>query len=236
MLDTTTWNGAQYQVDWEQLAPGIVVYHNALPQDMNIINRVESGLAKPGTRFEWKAAGLNFGHTDESHRKCRDFKIKEGILGPVDEYSEDFYNLNTEIINRLKICLSHYNPRNYLSTIEYFECINIVRYGSGEYFKTHTDDGEPYRCTVSCVGYPNDNYAGGELYFPAFNVKYKPKAGDFVLCPSAYIYAHSSEPVTDDGIKYSLVIMTDRNEFAHRNDSPAYHPKEYREQYGVPNR
>lgn len=236
MLDTTVWNGKEYQVDWEELAPGIVVYHNALPQEMRIIDRVEGGLAKPGTRFSWQAAGLNFGHTDEAHRKCRDFKIKEGILGPVDEYSEDLYNLNTEIIDSLKVCLSHYNPRHYLSGINYFECINIVRYGAGEYFKIHTDDGDPYRCTVSCVGYPNDNYAGGELAFPKFNVKYKPKAGDFVLSPSAYVYAHSSEPVTDDGIKYSLVIMTDRNEFAHRNDSPTYHPKEYREQYGVPNR
>jgi predicted 2-oxoglutarate/Fe(II)-dependent dioxygenase YbiX len=129
--------------------------------------------------------------------------------------------------------MSHYNPLNYLGAINYFECINIVRYGAGEFFKIHTDDGEPYRCTVSCVGYPNDNYEGGELYFPKFNVKYKPKAGDFVLSPSAYVYAHSSEPVTDDGIKYSLVLMTDRNSFAHRNDSPIYHPEDVRQQHNV---
>jgi hypothetical protein len=129
--------------------------------------------------------------------------------------------------------MAHYTSQNYLNGISYYECINVVRYGKGEYFKAHTDDSDSYRCTVSCVGYPNDNYEGGELAFPEFGIKYKPKAGDFVLAPSSYIYVHSSEPVTDDGVKYSLVIMSDRNEFAHREASPVYHPQELRDQHGV---
>lgn len=234
MKDTTVYNGAEYEVDYEVLAPGIYVYHNALPKEMNIIERTNATLAMPGTRFAWKQAELNFGHEDLTHRKCMDFKIKDdATLDPVDEYSEDMRNMYREIIDKLKLCISHYAPKNYLAGINYFECINIVRYGSGEFFKIHTDDGEPYRCTLSAVGYPNDNYEGGELYFPLFNVKYKPTAGDFVINPSAFTYAHSSEPVTDDGIKYSLVIMTDRNEFAHRKDSPTYYPVEYRAANGV---
>lgn len=235
MITKTVWGNKEWEVDFEELAPGIYVYHNAIPKEWDVINRIESGLTKPGTRFKWNQAGLNFGHTDEAHRKCQDFKIKDdGTLEPRDEYSEDFYAMYKQLVDSVKVCMSHYNPLNYLGSINYFECINIVRYGAGEYFKVHTDDGEPYRCTLSCVGYPNDNYEGGELAFPKFGVKYKPKAGDFILSPSAYVYAHSSEPVTDDGIKYSFVLMTDRNEFAHRKDSPVYHPKEYREQFGVP--
>jgi hypothetical protein len=234
MKDTTVYNGMEHEIDYEILAPGIHVYHNVLPKEMNIIERTNSALAIPGTRFKWKQAELNFGHEDLTHRKCMDFKIKDdATLGPVDQYSEDMHKMYKEIIDRLRLCISHYAPKNYLSGINYFECINIVRYGAGEFFKVHTDDGEPYRCTLSAVGYPNDDYAGGELYFPLFGVKYKPKAGDFVINPSAYSYAHSSEPVTDDGIKYSLVIMTDRNEFAHRNDSPTYYPVEYRSANGV---
>ena len=233
MKDSVYFNEQEHQVEYEVLAPGIWVYHNALPEDMKIVDRVESSLAKPGTRFGWKQAGLNYGHEDLEHRRCRDFKIKEDILGQVDEYSEDLYKLHKEIIDSLKVCIAHYAPRHYLNAINYFECINIVRYGSGEYFKIHTDDGDPYRCTLSAVGYPNDTYLGGELAFPLFDVKYKPKAGDFVLAPSAYVYAHSSEPVADDGIKYSLVIMTDRNEFAHRADSPTYHPVDLRQQHGL---
>ena len=233
MKENVFYNNQNHEVDFEVLAPGIYVYHNALPESMDIINRVEQTLSMPGTRFEWKQAELNYGHEDLTHRKCKDFKIKTGQLGPVDEYSSDMYNMYNEIIDKLKLCIAHYAPLNYLNGINYFECINIVRYGAGEFFKIHSDDGDPYRCTLSAVGYPNDTYAGGELAFPLFDVKYKPKAGDFVLAPSIYSYAHSSEPVTDDGIKYSLVIMTDRNEFAHRQDSPTYYPVEYRQQFNV---
>jgi hypothetical protein len=54
-----------------------------------------------------------------------------------------------------------------------------------------------------------------------------------VLFPSAYAYAHSSEPITDDGVKYSFVIMMDRNKFANRKDSPTFYPQEYLQKHGI---
>jgi hypothetical protein len=156
------------------------------------------------------------------NRKCVDFKINEKILLPNDEYSEDMINLYKQINTSLRVVLEHYKPQNYLNEISFFECINIVRYGSGEYFNVHTDDQDSYRCTVSAVGYPNDDYSGGELRFAKFDLKYKPVAGDLVVFPSAYSYAHSSEPVVGDAVKYSFVMMTDRTEGSHKEDSPIY--------------
>lgn len=221
----------EYPVQYQIVAPGIYIYKNALPKTMNIIERVEGALSKPGTRFKWSNAEVGYGDLVSEARKCRDWKVHERDLGERDEFSEDIYDLHDDIIHRLKVAIAHYKTQNFLSNIDYFEAINIVKYGKGEYFKIHTDDGEPYRCTLSAVGYPNDNYEGGELWFPLFDVKIKPEAGDFILCPSAYSYAHSSEPVLDDGIKYSLVIMTDRNEFAHAKDSPIYYSEEVRAQF-----
>ena len=92
-----------------------------------------------------------------------DFKIGETSLSPRDQYSEDMFKLWEDTIDNLKMVLEHYKPNNYLAEISYFEAINIVRYGEGEYFRVHSDDGDPYRCTVSAVGYVNDDYEGGEL-------------------------------------------------------------------------
>ena len=220
-----------YEVEYEEIGPSIYVYKNALPVEMNIINRVENALAIPNTRFKWIPSMTGFKQASE-HRTCVDWKLDEKTLMPRDEFSNDALDLHGEIIDALKICLEHYKPENYLAEISYFEAINVVRYGSGQYFKTHTDDGDPYRCTVSAVGYPNENYGGGELKFPKFNLTYKPKAGDFVIFPSAYAYAHSSEPVIGDGVKYSLVIMTDRNSFANRKDSPVLYDPELLRQNG----
>jgi hypothetical protein len=225
-IEQAFYEGKVYEVEYEEIAPSIYVYHNALPKEMKIIERVESALAIPGTRFKWKDSEVGFKDVVNNHRNCKDWKINPEGLAPVDNFSKDAFALHEEIINQLKIRLEHYKPRNYLAEISYFEAINIVKYGKGEYFKTHSDDGDPYRCTVSCVGYVNDNYQGGEISFAKFGITYKPKAGDMVIFPSAYAYAHASEPVLDDGTKYSLVIMMDRNKFANRNDSPIFYSEE----------
>jgi hypothetical protein len=218
-----------YEVEFTEIAPSIYVYHNALPKEMKIIERVENALAIPGTRFKWSESRVGFRDVINDHRLCKDWKIGPQGLSPRDQFSADIFDLHDDIILRLKIALEHYKPRNYLAEISYFEAINVVRYGKGEYFKVHSDDGDPYRCTVSAVGYPNDDYEGGEISFAKFGIKYKPKAGDFVVFPSAFAYAHASEPVLNDGIKYSLVIMTDRNAFANRKDSPVlYDPDDLR--------
>jgi predicted 2-oxoglutarate/Fe(II)-dependent dioxygenase YbiX len=70
------------------------------------------------------------------------------------------------------------------------------------------------------VGYLNDDYEGGELFFDKLNLKIKPQAGDLYLFPSSYIYSHAAMPVTD-GTKYSIVTMLDYLE--------APHTPEYRE-------
>ena len=95
------------------------------------------------------------------------------------------------------------------------EAINFVRYGECQHFAVHTDHGFSYTCTVSSVIYLNDDYEGGELYFPYLNITLKPEAGDIVMFPSTYIYAHASMPVKS-GIKYSAVTMFDYNDNNHK--------------------
>lgn len=233
MKATVNYKGEVRELEYEVLGPSIYVYKNLLPEEWDLINRINTALEKPDTRFAWRAAQTGYHKTTTQYRKCMDFKIKPESLGPRDEFSEDMYKVWEQTIDNLKMALEHYKPENYVREISYFEAINVVRYGKGEYFKVHSDDGDPYRCTVSAVGYPNDDYEGGELWFPKFELTYKPKAGEMVVFPSTYAYAHSSEPVTDDGIKYSFVIMTDRNEFANRHDSPINYPQEYREKFGI---
>lgn len=233
MEATVYYQNQPRNINYEVVAPSIYVYKNAINTSWQLVDRIEAALAKDGTRFSWQEAGVGYGKVATEYRACKDFKMNEITLGERDEFSEDLLDLHSEIMASLKTCLEHYKPENYLAQVDHFEVINVVRYGKGEFFKTHTDDGDPYRCTVSAVGYPNDDYLGGELYFPKFDLKYKPEAGDLVIFPSAYSYAHSSEPVLDDGIKYSLVIMMDRNSFAHRKDSPTFYPEHFRNEFNV---
>lgn len=214
------------------IGTGIVVYKNVIPKEWEIPKRLEKSLTMPGSPFKWMRANVGNYEEQLDHRNCFDFKYKrENLDFAEDAYKEDLQKIHDQVYGVLRACLDDYGAMFGVS-VQYVEAFNMVRYGPGEKFNVHGDDGDYYRCTVSAVGYPNDDYEGGELYFNHFNIKVKPEAGDFILCPSAFIYSHAALPVTF-GTKYSIVIMTDRNEFAHRNDSPIYHPVEERSKYGI---
>jgi hypothetical protein len=63
--------------------------------------------------------------------------------------------------------------------------------------------------------YLNDDYEGGELFFPKINIFIKPQKGDLYLFPSSFIYSHKSMPIKS-GTKYSIVTMFDYNDKHHK--------------------
>lgn len=203
----------------EIVGTGIVVYKNAFTKELNLIDRYEQILSNKESRFNWEDAQVGFGELASEHRNCKDFKYKPEHLDNSKE-AEELKLIHKEITQILRKCLDDYSAM-YGIRVEYQEAINVVKYGPNEFFNVHSDDGEPYRCTISTVGYINDDYDGGELWFNFFDVKIKPEAGDLVISPSSYIYSHASLPVTS-GTKYALVTMFDRTEFAHKKDSPVY--------------
>jgi len=214
------------------VAPGIVIYRNVLSKDLNIIERLERALNIQNSPFKWNKAQVGYFENNQDHRNCQDFKYKkEDIQFAENIYKEELLSIHEDVYSVIRKCLDDYGSI-YGVNINYIEAFNMVKYGPGEKFNVHSDDGDPYRCTVSIVGYPNDDYEGGELWFDKFDIKIKPNAGDFVLSPSSFVYSHAALPVTS-GIKYSIVIMTDRNEFAHRADSPVYYDMDYREKHGL---
>lgn len=195
---------------------GIVVYSNAVPEDSNIPLRLETALRDSSHEyFRWHDSLVGEGVKMPEYRDCVDFKMDEKyISGTPDEFF-DIIDIYKTVANSQKSCLKDYCA-SYGITMNYMEAINFVRYGVNEHFSVHTDHGFSYICTVSCVTYLNDDYEGGELYFPYLDLTYLPKAGDSIFFPSTFLFAHASKPVTS-GIKYSAVTMFDYNDDAHQH-------------------
>jgi predicted 2-oxoglutarate/Fe(II)-dependent dioxygenase YbiX len=57
---------------------------------------------------------------------------------------------------------------------------------------------------MSTIFYMNDDYEGGEIEFPRFNVSHKPEKNELIIFPSTYVYNHSVLPVTS-GTRYAVV-------------------------------
>jgi hypothetical protein len=83
------------------------------------------------------------------------------------------------------------------------ETYSLLRYQPGEKYNLHYDGGTETSRSISVLIYLNDDYEGGEIDFPNFNTKIKPKAGTMILFPSNYAYAHIAHPVVL-GTKYVI--------------------------------
>jgi hypothetical protein len=207
----------------ENPALGINLYKNAISKDncINIINTLEENLGDEKA-FDWQPAMVTEADTPEtSARNCVDFKIGKQFktLGAESEENKDLYAAHQLAFDSIFPISQDYG-RYWGVGVNYFESFNFVKYdGPGTHFKIHADHGPAYVCTVSIVAYLNDDYEGGEIYFPRFDLTIKPEPGDVVIFPSTYIYEHASQPMVS-GKKYSIVVMTDYND----RGNLRYHP------------
>jgi prolyl 4-hydroxylase len=194
-------------------ALGINIYRGAINEHLcdEIINTLESSL-NGQTQYSWQGARVTE-HDEvlEEARKCLDFKISSNSLGALNSENALLYQMHKKTFKSIYPNADDY-ARYWGVGINFFEAFNFVKYdGKGTHFKVHADHGPAYVATVSIVAYINDDYEGGELYFPRFNLTIKPKKGDVVIFPSTYIYEHASNDMIS-GKKYSIVIMTDYND------------------------
>lgn len=200
---------------FEDLGNGIFVYHDLLTPNLNIIDRLENTL-KETSRYFWSPAYVGYKELVPSYRDCVDFKFKKSdILHDRSEESIKLQQLWQDVYDKKSIAVEHYTKQHGISKLRYWEAFNFIKYGPGNHFSEHCDHGYTYNCTVSVVGYVNDDYEGGELYFRLQNLNIKPKAGDVFIFPSNYMYPHQAKPVLS-GTKYSIVTMLDYSDKYHK--------------------
>jgi predicted 2-oxoglutarate/Fe(II)-dependent dioxygenase YbiX len=102
-------------------------------------------------------------------------------------------------------------------TVRDWEPIQVLHYGAGGHYIPHvdaetlfTDDIglEMWEKTLdrdlSVVYFLNDEFDGGELYFPVLDLLIKPRAGTLVCFPSDHHFVHGVKSVTS-GHRYTAV-------------------------------
>lgn len=200
---------------------GMLIYRNMLNKDMDLVNRLEACIGNSTKApFMWMDALVGDSEKMPDYRDCVDCKLSDSHMRIVPEEMSDLKNIYLETVEKLSACLSHYQSA-YNINMQYREAINYVRYKEGQHFAVHSDAGFSYNCTLSSVMYLNDEYEGGELWFPMLDVTLKPSYGDIVLFPSTFIYAHASKKITS-GTKYAAVTMFDWNDRTHKSHESSY--------------
>lgn len=192
----------------KEIAPGIVVYSEVIPNSENLYNDIEEGMNS--ANIKWQPAAVKEGNEPTVNTKTRDTdtlgvtylgKIDDTTIGSISDF---FY---TSLNN---IFFKSFDPieKDYMSmygvSADSHDYYGILKYGKGQKFTNHVDDHKDYHRRISTVYYLNDNYAGGEINFPRFNITFKPAANQMIFFPSTYVYNHSVSEVTD-GTRYAVV-------------------------------
>lgn len=77
---------------------------------------------------------------------------------------------------------------------------HIARFSSGKGMHEHFDSSRPN--DIATLIYLNDDYVGGEIYFPKYDISIKPEPGDLLTFPDNPDFVHGVKPVTS-GIRYT---------------------------------
>jgi Rps23 Pro-64 3,4-dihydroxylase Tpa1-like proline 4-hydroxylase len=187
----------------KEIAPGIVVYSNVIMGHDSLIKDIEEGLTSSG--LSWTSAvvdsGLNTNIRDTDSISIPFIEIfDENFNGPIDAFNKSLANIFYQaLVVAEKDYMSYYGV--YFSEHDAYQ---ILKYGKGQKFTNHIDDHPSYHRRLSSVYYINDNYEGGEINFPRFNISYKPEANQMIIFPSTYVYNHSVSEVKN-GTRYSVV-------------------------------
>jgi hypothetical protein len=192
----------------QEIAPGIVVYSDVIPDSENLYKDIEEGMASAG--FTWNEAAVKENSDPMVNKKTRDTSTFGVVYkGKIEETAVQ--SMKDAFLNNLNnLFFEHFDPieKDYMSEYgiftEWHDTYGILKYGEGQQFTNHIDDHPTYHRRISTVYYLNENYTGGEINFPRFGVTLKPKANQMIVFPSTYVYNHSVSPVTS-GERYAVV-------------------------------
>lgn len=192
----------------KELAPGIVVYSEAIDNPGSLALDIEEGMSS--AKIEWQLAGVKTG--DEEAGKNKELRDTFVVPIPYSDveinnsvgFRDTFFASLSNLFLQNLIPLEHDYKVQYGLSTTWHDQYSILKYGVGQKFVNHIDDHKDYHRRMSTIYYINDNYEGGEIVFPRFNITHKPVANEFLVFPSTYVYNHSVLPVTS-GERYAVV-------------------------------
>jgi hypothetical protein len=199
-------------MEQKEIAPCITVYEKAF-KPQNFIELLEDECKQQWGYASWYLTYVGSEGNQRQNPNYRSSLACElspfGI--PVNEISEPriipLAKLWQSIHSDLQTCVWSYRNAYDLEVKE-DEGFGCLKYSKGAEYRGHVDHAPQNQRVFSIVAFVNDDFEGGELEFPLFDVSVKPKAGSAVCFPSNFPYFHFARPVgttNEKDTKYSLV-------------------------------
>lgn len=186
-----------------ELAPGIIVYKNTIPETekwLSILKTYSEVTLHYGRVVRYNGSN-HYSDVDLNHRKCQIFS-DESLASC--HYEDPLRVLSTEVENFMNQNIEKFVIKYRMNQVKKNHSVIFLKYEKGDFFNEHNDDSFSHPRTISTLVYFNKDYSGGEICFKYFDIDYKPDDGDCLVFSSAFPYKHSVKPISE-GVRYAAV-------------------------------
>ena len=179
----------------------INIYENVWPTPYKTIEQVENACSNSNSGAYWQRAETVGKGPFQDARTNKMLNVSH--LADVSNNGL-LQNIHNQLYMILLAATIPYATRYNINETMWHESYNLLKYEKTQEYKAHYDGDTGMGRIISALVYLNNDYEGGELEFPNFEIKIKPEPGMLILFPSNFAYAHIAHPVTS-GTKYALV-------------------------------
>jgi hypothetical protein len=128
------------------------------------------------------------------------------------EVTWDFADKNVGVADRDSKLFIDLNKRcqeifDVIGNLEATGFLMFQRLYAGSELISHWDDQTDLLVAYAAVLYLNDDYNGGELFFPEFGFDTRPEPGSLVVFPSGKLYEHGVRPVKEGPTRYVIPVF-----------------------------
>tara|TARA_B100000674_G_scaffold92900_1_gene65476 strand:- start:59 stop:706 length:648 start_codon:yes stop_codon:yes gene_type:complete len=158
---------------------------------------------------EEQLKNLSLCYTESGQKTCGACDCQRLDIMQHHEFNEPF----EVVMKGIQVVISQYKKDTNIHPCQWpekhgFEHLRIKRYYCDEDqqhdFHADVTDMESAKRFLSIICYLNDDFDGGETYFPHFNLQVTPKKGTILLFPCTWSYLHKGNPSTNGHAKYIL--------------------------------
>ena len=179
----------------------INIYENVWPDPHRTIQLAEQECADKNSGVYWERAGT-IGSGPNQDMRTNQLLAVSHLADLTNNII--LQNIHNQLYITLLASTNPYSAKFGIQESFFHEGYSLLKYSGGQEYKSHYDGTTDIGRIISAIVYLNDDFEGGELEFPNFELKIKPQAGMLVLFPSNFAYSHIAHPVTE-GTKYALV-------------------------------
>lgn len=190
----------------EEIAPRVFKIKNfATPNEVQELFTEASAYSEEDWNYRYLAemrlhAREKFGREDLENLKA------EGLL----EITDNFADKNVSVQNTQLMQTLHRRCEEIFDTVGGLDVTGFIvfqRLYAGTELISHFDKYSDKLVEYAAVLYLNNDYAGGELFFPKLGIEVVPDPGTLIIFPSTEEFEHGVRPVKEGPVRYVIPVF-----------------------------